>query len=330
VPLYYQHINKVEICASLTCYQSTLTFITICRSKKITGLTTATAIWVSAAIGVASGAGLHLLTVFGALITVTVLRIGRLRKELSQKLRQYAAAREANRQKALMEAKIRAAAALSASAMKKGVTPQELQMVVNRPMAMGTPEGKAAAAVALAAAAAAASVRAPATNSKSAPSSPPVAAAPASSPPPPPPSPTSTSPSTTQPPSSSTPAVVAAAPAKPKPKVVVPPIQKQQQEEVSNPAPKKKKSSSSSSSSTQQQQQNQEGQALSKMVASGMVPMIATELIVETPTSVERAGGGGGGSSSNNGAGAGASGAKPVVTAPPPKVEVSAESSSTV
>lgn len=45
--------------------------------RQINGLTTATAIWVSAALGVSSGAGLHVLTLTGAVLAVLVLRMGR-------------------------------------------------------------------------------------------------------------------------------------------------------------------------------------------------------------------------------------------------------------
>lgn len=54
------------------------------------GLTTAATIWLSAGLGVASGAGLTTLTLLSATITITVLRVGRFRRQISKKLREYA------------------------------------------------------------------------------------------------------------------------------------------------------------------------------------------------------------------------------------------------
>lgn len=47
----------------------------ILRESKIKGLTTAAAIWVSAALGIAVGCGLWLLGLFGALIAWIILRV---------------------------------------------------------------------------------------------------------------------------------------------------------------------------------------------------------------------------------------------------------------
>ena len=265
------------------------------RSKKITGLTTATAIWVSAAIGVASGAGLHMLTVFGALITVTVLRVGRLRKELSQKLRQYAAAREANRQKALMEAKIRAAAAMSASALKKGVTAQELQMVVNnqRPLPVGgANESKPT--TATAAAMPVTTIPPPSATTITPPASPPQ----------PPATPTTI-------PAPATTAAAVAAAAKQGTIVIVPPPPR---------------SSEVKAATSQQQQEGQQ----TKVVAGGMVPLIATDLIESLPSApLDISGGTTSTTSSSSSSSSSSNGAvsKPVT---PPKLEVSAESSSSL
>lgn len=53
------------------------------------GLTTATAIWVSAALGVSSGAGLHLLTLIGAALAVCVLRVGRFTRLIRLRRRDF-------------------------------------------------------------------------------------------------------------------------------------------------------------------------------------------------------------------------------------------------
>lgn len=60
------------------------------RIQQVNGLTTATAIWVSAALGVSSGAGLNLLTFMGAALAVCVLRVGRLTRLLRLRRRDFA------------------------------------------------------------------------------------------------------------------------------------------------------------------------------------------------------------------------------------------------
>ena len=47
------------------------------RASSVKGLTTASAIWVSAAVGVTAGTGLYFLSSFSALSTIIILRIGR-------------------------------------------------------------------------------------------------------------------------------------------------------------------------------------------------------------------------------------------------------------
>eukprot|EP00546_Thalassionema_frauenfeldii_P021721 CAMPEP_0178905278 /NCGR_PEP_ID=MMETSP0786-20121207/6180_1 /TAXON_ID=186022 /ORGANISM="Thalassionema frauenfeldii, Strain CCMP 1798" /LENGTH=186 /DNA_ID=CAMNT_0020576855 /DNA_START=159 /DNA_END=719 /DNA_ORIENTATION=+ len=47
------------------------------KSEVVHGLTTAAAIWLSAAIGVASGLGLHLISLAVALSTVSILKLGK-------------------------------------------------------------------------------------------------------------------------------------------------------------------------------------------------------------------------------------------------------------
>jgi len=47
----------------------------------VRGLTTAAAIWVSAAVGVTAGTGMYFLSMFSAVCTVGVLRLGRMRWE---------------------------------------------------------------------------------------------------------------------------------------------------------------------------------------------------------------------------------------------------------
>ncbi len=47
------------------------------RGDKVMGITTAASIWVTAAIGIAAGAGLYIITVATAVITVLVLMIPR-------------------------------------------------------------------------------------------------------------------------------------------------------------------------------------------------------------------------------------------------------------
>ena len=48
---------------------------TILRQSKVKGLTSAAAVWVSAALGIAVGCGLWLLGLIGALITLIILRL---------------------------------------------------------------------------------------------------------------------------------------------------------------------------------------------------------------------------------------------------------------
>ena len=60
------------------------------RIQQVNGLTTATAIWVSAALGVSSGAGLNLLTFIGAALAVCVLRVGRFTRLLRLRRRDFA------------------------------------------------------------------------------------------------------------------------------------------------------------------------------------------------------------------------------------------------
>jgi len=64
------------------------------RIQQVNGLTTATAIWVSAALGVSSGAGLNLLTFMGAALAVCVLRVGRLTRLLRLRRRDFASLTE--------------------------------------------------------------------------------------------------------------------------------------------------------------------------------------------------------------------------------------------
>ncbi len=59
------------------------------RIQQVNGLTTATAIWVSAALGVSSGAGLNLLTFIGAALAVCVLRVGRFTRLLRLRRRDF-------------------------------------------------------------------------------------------------------------------------------------------------------------------------------------------------------------------------------------------------
>lgn len=48
-------------------------------SSSVRGLTTASAIWVSAAVGVASGTGMYFISLFVSLATITILRVGKWR-----------------------------------------------------------------------------------------------------------------------------------------------------------------------------------------------------------------------------------------------------------
>lgn len=48
---------------------------TILREARVKGLTSAAAIWVSAALGIAAGCGLWILSLTGALITLIILRV---------------------------------------------------------------------------------------------------------------------------------------------------------------------------------------------------------------------------------------------------------------
>lgn len=48
---------------------------TILRETRVKGLTSAAAIWVSAALGIAAGCGLWILSLTGALITLIILRV---------------------------------------------------------------------------------------------------------------------------------------------------------------------------------------------------------------------------------------------------------------
>lgn len=59
------------------------------RIQQVNGLTTATAIWVSAALGVSSGIGLNLLTCIGAFLAVCVLRVGRFTRVLRLRRRDF-------------------------------------------------------------------------------------------------------------------------------------------------------------------------------------------------------------------------------------------------
>lgn len=64
------------------------------RIQQVNGLTTATAIWVSAALGVSSGAGLNLLTFIGAALAVCVLRVGRFTRMIRLRRRDLASLAE--------------------------------------------------------------------------------------------------------------------------------------------------------------------------------------------------------------------------------------------
>jgi hypothetical protein len=50
------------------------------KQSSVKGLTTAAAIWVSAAVGVSAGTGLYFLSFFVMLTTITILRVGKIKK----------------------------------------------------------------------------------------------------------------------------------------------------------------------------------------------------------------------------------------------------------
>ena len=49
------------------------------KTSSVRGLTTASAIWVSAAVGVCAGAGLYFISFIAAVGTITILRVGKWR-----------------------------------------------------------------------------------------------------------------------------------------------------------------------------------------------------------------------------------------------------------